>query len=378
MNIANVTGNGLLSAGSSLLGGIFGAIGQRRANQMNMKINQMNNEFNERMLDKQLAFQNEMWEKTNEYNTAVNQRKRLEDAGLNPYMMMSGGNAGTASAMSGGSASAASPLAMQNVGNAALQGATQVGQFATGLGLASAEIANKQATTAGQILNNDWFVDKTLAQMSLWAAMTRDKDALANLNRQRYEFNLASWDAQLQQFETRNYLNQAMAAEAFANASYTHLKAVSQAWQNLALPTQLKLSILQGYANLDLTKTENRLKAAQVLKTDAETYGIKLNNQETEALLDDVIEYKKSQMRWQIDYNDTYTGKMKGINDSSGDVISNSTNWARGLYYTTGSVNNVLEGVLQLNDILDPRPESSGFNVKTPFGSFGYNQKRHR
>lgn len=46
-------------------------------------------------------YQTEMWNKTNEYNSAVNQRARLEEAGLNPYLMMDGGDAGSAQSVSG-------------------------------------------------------------------------------------------------------------------------------------------------------------------------------------------------------------------------------------------------------------------------------------
>ena len=42
-----------------------------------------------------------MWNKTNEYNSALNQRARLEEAGLNPYLMMDGGDAGSAQSVSG-------------------------------------------------------------------------------------------------------------------------------------------------------------------------------------------------------------------------------------------------------------------------------------
>lgn len=98
----------------------------------------MNNEYNERMFNQQLEYNQDMfnqqvdydWKKTQyqteknnaaqlaavgmqqEYNSAVNQRKRLEAAGLNPYLMMSGGNAGTASAVSSSAGTGGSPSAM--------------------------------------------------------------------------------------------------------------------------------------------------------------------------------------------------------------------------------------------------------------------------
>ena len=83
-------------------------------NRTNMRINQMNNEFNAAQAEKARQFQLDMWNRENEYNTASAQRSRLEAAGLNPYLMMNGGNAGTASSVgSSAPASASPPLSMQ-------------------------------------------------------------------------------------------------------------------------------------------------------------------------------------------------------------------------------------------------------------------------
>ena len=50
-----------------------------------------------------------MWNLENQYNSASSQRDRLEQAGLNPYLMMNGGNAGVA-----GSVDSATPPTMQS------------------------------------------------------------------------------------------------------------------------------------------------------------------------------------------------------------------------------------------------------------------------
>lgn len=85
---------------------------QRKANEMNLKINQMNNEFNAKEAEKARAFQLDMWNKENEYNTPSAQRKRMEQAGYNAYMNPA--DAGSASGMSSTTAaSAASPAVMQ-------------------------------------------------------------------------------------------------------------------------------------------------------------------------------------------------------------------------------------------------------------------------
>ena len=68
-------------------------------NNANKEIAQMSNEYNQQMLERQIEQEWDMWNAQNDYNSASSQRQRLEDAGLNPYLMMDGGSAGTASGM---------------------------------------------------------------------------------------------------------------------------------------------------------------------------------------------------------------------------------------------------------------------------------------
>lgn len=105
---------GLLGAGSSSIQNSQNRQNVRETNQMNYKINQMNNQFNERMAIQQRNWQEDMWNKENAYNTASAQRQRLEEAGLNPYLMMNGGSSGVASsAGAGASASSSGSAVMQ-------------------------------------------------------------------------------------------------------------------------------------------------------------------------------------------------------------------------------------------------------------------------
>lgn len=114
MGLLGSIAGGLLGAGSSVIQNSQNRQNVRETNQMNYKINQMNNQFNERMAMQQRDFQENMWNKENAYNTASAQRQRLEEAGLNPYLMMNGGSAGTAqSAGTGASASSAGSAVMQ-------------------------------------------------------------------------------------------------------------------------------------------------------------------------------------------------------------------------------------------------------------------------
>lgn len=94
--------SGLFGGVGSVISGAIGAKSVSDANKTNLKINQMNNDFNAREAQKARDFQLDMWNKENFYNSASSQRKRLEEAGYNPYM--SDAQAGTATGMSGTSA----------------------------------------------------------------------------------------------------------------------------------------------------------------------------------------------------------------------------------------------------------------------------------
>ena len=101
-----------IATGIGALGGaLFGKKSTDSANKTNLKINQMNNDFNAREAQKARDFQLDMWNKENEYNSASSQRKRLEEAGYNPYM--SDAQAGTAAGVSGTSAATAAGASPQ-------------------------------------------------------------------------------------------------------------------------------------------------------------------------------------------------------------------------------------------------------------------------
>lgn len=110
-NLSSSLASAGISAGAGLLGSAIGSIGgifsnrtnlkiARETNAMNYKIAQEANAANYKLWQAQNQANIDMWNMENEYNSATNQRQRLEDAGLNPYMMMSGGNAGTAGSIS--------------------------------------------------------------------------------------------------------------------------------------------------------------------------------------------------------------------------------------------------------------------------------------
>lgn len=114
MGVLDSIAGGLLGFGSSVAQNSQNRQNVRETNQMNYKINQMNNQFNELMAIQQRNWQENMWNKENTYNTASAQRQRLEEAGLNPFLMMNGGSAGVSQSAGTGTAASSS-------GNAVMQ-----------------------------------------------------------------------------------------------------------------------------------------------------------------------------------------------------------------------------------------------------------------
>jgi hypothetical protein len=103
--------SGLFGGVGSVISGAVGAKSTADTNKTNLKINQMNNDFNAREAQKARDFQLDMWDRENQYNSASSQRQRLEEAGYNPYM--SDAQAGTASGLSGTSAASSAAAAPQ-------------------------------------------------------------------------------------------------------------------------------------------------------------------------------------------------------------------------------------------------------------------------
>lgn len=86
-------GSSIANSAGSIVGGILGTAGSVVSSSADRK-------FQQKMWEQQKAYNEEMWNKQNEYNSPANQKKLYEDAGFNPYLMMSGSSSSVASAPS--------------------------------------------------------------------------------------------------------------------------------------------------------------------------------------------------------------------------------------------------------------------------------------
>lgn len=192
---------------------IGNAVSTNKTNKANMSINQMNNEFNAAEAEKARQFQLDMWNRENEYNSASSQRQRLSEAGLNPYLMMNGGNAGIASSAGSTSpATAAPPLSMQRqdfagIGNI-LSSALQLSNQSK---LTNAQVQNLQgqksladAQTQQTLSNVDWY--KLDPEYRNWLKVTGATRANLSLNTDKQQLENMQWTQKIMDAQRTNLL----------------------------------------------------------------------------------------------------------------------------------------------------------------------------
>lgn len=92
---------GLFGFLGSAVSSIAGLSAANKQNKLALKMQREQNEWNNQQRLDQNSWNLQQWNRENEYNSAQSQRSRLESAGLNPYMMLNGGDAGSASSLTG-------------------------------------------------------------------------------------------------------------------------------------------------------------------------------------------------------------------------------------------------------------------------------------
>lgn len=103
-------------------------IGSRSANKANKRIADNQNDLNYKLFREQNAFTQQMADKQNAYNTPLAQRRRFEEAGLNPALMLGQFNAGQAEAVTSATPAPAVGAQMQNELSGVADGVSAISQ----------------------------------------------------------------------------------------------------------------------------------------------------------------------------------------------------------------------------------------------------------
>lgn len=296
--------SGLFGGVGTVISGAIGAKSTADTNRTNLKINQMNNDFNAREAQKARDFQLAMWNKENEYNSASSQRKRLEDAGYNPYM--SDAQAGSATGMSGTSAASAAGAAPQVPYTPDFQ--------SVGVNLASAlkMMSEKKQTDIENLNMSD------LLRSQIWQNLGATD--WRNASPEAREYNLA-------QGRRAAELGMASLEENLSN----------QRWSNNLLVANITNSLLDADAKTILNKYLDQQQQAELnIKAANYEYLVmsgQLKRQEVNNLIAEEIEtYARA---------NGYKIQNKILRETSDDLIraTNNTNFYFGSYYHSRAFN---------------------------------------
>ncbi|MCZ2845434.1 MAG: hypothetical protein O2U61_02890 [Candidatus Bathyarchaeota archaeon] len=338
------------SAGiGSAISGAFGLLGQGLSNRAQKKIAreynrtqqgiaQMNNEWNSLEAAKNRDFQRStmesqqqwaesMWNKENEYNTASNQRKRLEEAGLNPYLMMNGGNAGVATSASAGPAAAGSQAT-----------ATTPNQIAPDI--------QYDFSSVSDAINSFFINQKQVQDYQLQDQFGPDlmKAWVASLVNGRFEF-LSNDYRRGRMAETPNllgadissHLSQSQSVEAdialkLAQATQVFQNAETQKIINKYLPAQQQAdlsvkaaTIYSAYASGDLSKEKARESIKQQVLISAQSAGKRIDNKVAERIADAQIDAMNEELKGNAIYYRELRQYQQNLARSKGssDILEN-------------------------------------------------------
>lgn len=321
---------GAMSSGVNALGSLLGFGSSNKTNKTNLRIAQMNNEFNERMLQKQMDYNTEMWNKENEYNTAANQRKRLEEAGLNPYLMMNGGSAGTASSAQGVTPPTASDAGRQQawnpdfsgIGNSIQTAVQQYNQRQVDL----ANINRSNEETNGIKIENQYKAAMNIAKIAEIAANTKDKNAQASLHDIQYRLQNETFnsDVQYKQHQAQQMKFTALAQRIDYLYKQKELQTYDKRFQYEMAQIMANISLM--YAQGELTKEQAEHEVQKRLETEARTRGIKLSNNQLRQLTPLVV--RKAQLEVDNYGFDTPTGALWQL---SGRLVPSVDNFFNGV-----------------------------------------------
>lgn len=293
---------GAATLGGGLLSSIFGKKSNDRTNETNLKIAQMNNEWSEKMMDKQNIYNIDQWnreaafaekqaadanafteymqDKANKYNSAQEQAKRLREAGLNPSIVMNGGNAGTAQGASG--AQAATPSG-NSVGLPSPSSAQMrpydysgISRAITDAAMVALQFQKQQAEVTNMNLNNEYLYKSMQSRL----AQDFEKSRAQKYDTDYRQMNESTRVAIENEQHLSILTNRLMAEE---QTKLIKQQIAYQKIQNTNLDEQMKADIALKLATAEYQGTTD---LAKDLKFFEKKYGRKLTKDELKTIFD--------------------------------------------------------------------------------------------
>ena len=343
-----------------------------RTNRANLAIARETNAYNYLLASRQNDWNVEQWNRENAYNTPSAQRQRLLDAGLNPNLMLDGGDAGNARGLDSANYANAQPTTMQNPVQeklGLLQSIQGVLQSANDTAITYAkqrsEIANLDAQTNAQNIQNTYlrsFLDKNLEKLghdtttSKWMSKNSEETYAKTWLENNYMLNYGFKQGRLQNNLISQQISNLMTEQAFTNERSNILQKEYQWFDDKVL-----MDLYEASTRAALNGANEYYAMQQAYKAAEETRGIKLDNDMKDKLFDDVYKVSRADLQKNLGYygkNPYEFGSMLRRNDYSNAYWSNrfSRNRAFNAAQTPGFMGSGLSlpnFVTNLSDVLN-------------------------
>lgn len=315
-------GGALISAGGSLLGNLFGNSAQKQANKLTYKMFQEGNQFNREERIAAQNWQKQMLDYQNAYNTPLEQRKRMQDAGYNPYLSQIAPNlsAGASSSPQASSAGAGSIGAYKPDMSGISQAANMLFQNPLMRSQVDKIYSDKElneAKTVGQTIEN------------LVAAGSKDARIKAyDLANKEAEHRIGNLDAET------NYKN--------ALTDVTVLDKQAKEIMNNFLTQSQQVELLKKYEELNNLRLQGKLTDEQVKKTIAETIRTYTNNKIDEKNLEIITKTAESTIKSRNAQNEDLYNQVISKGPEYWDTMNLSTLTQQTMWYMNQNPINML------------------------------------
>lgn len=340
-----------------------------RTNKANLAIARETNAYNYLLASKQNDWNVEQWNRENAYNTPSAQRQRLLDAGLNPNLMLDGGDAGNARGLDSADYANAQPTTMQNPAQEKLgllqsiQGVLQsANETAMQYAKQRSEIANLDSQTNAQNIQNSYlraFLDKNLEKLgydtttSKWMSKNSEETYAGTWLENNYMLNYGFKQGRLQNNLTAQTISNLMTEQAFTSERSNLLQKEYQWFDDRVL-----MDLYEASTRASLNGANEFYAMQQAYKAAEETRGIKLDNDMKDKLFDDVYKASRADLQKTLGYygkNPYEFGSMLRRNDYSNAFWQNvySKHRNRNASTTPGIMNSGVSMQNLLNPLLD-------------------------
>lgn len=212
---------GIIAGAGSLFGGLFGASGSSKAAKYQLQAARETNRMNYLIAQENNAFNQRMWEKQNAYNSPVEQRRRLEEAGLNPNLMLNGGSAGTAETAPTADTSGVQQVpdigstiasGYNQLGSSLSNAASQIAGLVFNNDLQEANVAKTKSEAENSDLQNQYDVLRNQFAASQFLADLREKQYRGLISKSDYEYLRSSMQDRLDSVKFQNTLSGSQAS----------------------------------------------------------------------------------------------------------------------------------------------------------------------